>query len=98
MEYLRMAAVAAACFAVAAGAALAQRPDTRQMSCGEVRSLIDDTGGIVLTTGQYTYDRYVSSGFYCDRPYVSVPAYVDTQDGQCAVLRCGNPIFDHDRF
>jgi hypothetical protein len=98
MKYIRMAVVAAACFAVAAGAALAQRPDTRQMSCGEVRNLIGDAGGIVLTTGRHTYDRYVASGFYCDRPYVSVPAYVDTREGQCPVLRCGNPIFDRDGF
>ncbi len=98
MTYVKLGAIAAVAFAVAAGAALAQRPDTRQMSCGDVRNLIADTGGIVLTTGQFTYDRYVSSSYFCERPYVARPAYVPTLDGQCPVLECGDPLFDEDRF
>ncbi len=99
MNYLRIGMLALATFAVAAGAAFAQRPDTRQMSCGEVRSLVANAGAIVLTTGQHTYDRYVSDDRFCERPYVSRSTTVPTRDGQCRVLYCDDPLFElEDRF
>lgn len=79
-------------------AAFAQgRPDSRSLDCGEVQSLIDARGAVVLTTGQFTYDRYVASRQFCSHPYVPVFASVPTRDRQeCPVYRCGNDVFQFD--
>lgn len=46
--------------------ALAQaRPDARTMTCGEVRALIRDHGAVVITTGRYTYKRFVYHRGFC---------------------------------
>jgi hypothetical protein len=74
------------------------RPDTRTMSCEQVRSLIQGHRAAVLTTGQNTYDRYVRPfGNECDWPDVPTAASVPTRDGQCRVYRCGEPVFDFPR-
>ncbi len=43
------------------------RPDVTRMSCSQAKSLIDRSGAIVVSTGTYTYARYVRSQRYCDR-------------------------------
>jgi hypothetical protein len=83
--------------ALGAAANAQSRPDTRAMSCPQVQATIQNAGAIVLTTGQHTYDRYVASRIYCEVPYTSRVATVQTLDGACQVLRCGAPLFDHDR-
>ncbi|MDX8541050.1 MULTISPECIES: hypothetical protein [Mesorhizobium] len=71
------------------------RPDTRAMSCEQVRSLIQSQRAAVLTTGQNTYERYVRQfGNECDWPEVPTAASVPTRDGQCRVYRCQEPVFD----
>jgi hypothetical protein len=71
------------------------RPDTRTMTCEQVRGLIQSRHAVVLTTGPNTYDRYVRQfGNECDWPEVPVSAYVPTRDGSCPVHRCEEPVFD----
>lgn len=83
---------AAALIASLSAAAQAQgRPDTRAMSCGEVRSLLVTRGAAVLTTGPHTYDRYVVDSRFCAHPQVAVRATVATSDVRlCVVYRCEN--------
>jgi hypothetical protein len=45
--------------------AVAQRPSTLNMTCAEATALVAQAGSIVLSTGQYTYDRYVAAPGYC---------------------------------
>lgn len=83
---------------LAAAPAMAQhRVDARQLDCRSVQSLIDQRGAIVLTTGQYTYDRYVVDGRFCfsaEVPrYTTIPS-ADTD--QCPVYRCDQPLIDWD--
>lgn len=80
-------ALAAACATLiaASGAAFA-RPDTRSMTCAQAQALVGRNGAVVLTTGQYTYDRFVADGRYCDIPYIPKLTWVRTRDDrQCAV-------------
>jgi hypothetical protein len=67
--------------------AIAQpRPLSLAMSCGQARSLVANRGAIVLGTGRYTYDRYVSSQAFCLRNEYVRPAWVPTADTpQCPV-------------
>jgi len=71
--------------------ALAQsgRPDTRSMTCGQVQSLINQRGGVVLSTGQYTFDRYVANRNFCQHGEILKYDYVPTRDNnRCFVQRC----------
>jgi len=56
------------------------RPDTRTMTCAQAQALVDRYGAIVLTTGQHTYDRFVSGQRYCDIPYIARMTWVQTRD------------------
>lgn len=62
------------------------RPDVRNMSCGEARSLIRQQGAAVLTTGRHTYDRFVSSERFCPIGKIARRAYADTRNAaDCAI-------------
>lgn len=62
------------------------RPDVRNMSCAEARSLVWQQGAAVLSTGRHTYDRYVSSERFCAVGNVAERAYVGTRDAStCAI-------------
>lgn len=80
------------------GAAEAQsrRSDVRQMSCDEARSLVEQAGGIVLTTGQHTYDRYVSARMYCPMGLDIKDAWVATRDSDAC--RIGYTCVTEPRF
>lgn len=74
------------------------RPDTRAMSCQQTRNLIERNGAIVLSTGTYTYDRYVSPrGYFCASNEVPNLVAVPTRDTpDCTVYRCEpfEPLFN----
>jgi len=68
---------------MATGSVLAQpRPSTLQMSCAQARALVESRGAIVISTGQFTYDRYVSHVGFCQREETTEPAYERTADHQ----------------
>lgn len=85
---------------VAASGAATARPDVRNMTCQQARDLVVQSHSIVLTTGQHTYDKFVSGQRYCEHPLTAVPAYVTTKDvRQCMIgYTCEDrdPIFDGD--
>jgi hypothetical protein len=56
------------------------RPDVRTMSCAQASALVWQNGAVVLTTGRYTYDRYVAGQRYCYPPSVIRRAWVATGD------------------
>ena len=71
------------------------RPDSRSMSCGEIRAMIQSRRAVVLTTGPNTYDRYVRQfGNECDWPEIPMSAYIPARDGHCPVYRCNDPGID----
>ena len=67
--------------ALLAGTSIAQaRPSTLSMSCGEAAATVADTGAIVLTTGQFTYNRFVAHAGFCLPGERVVPALAPTFD------------------
>jgi hypothetical protein len=50
---------------LAAGPALAQRSSTLGMTCAEAQSFVATNGAVVMSTGQFTYDRFVAHRGYC---------------------------------
>jgi len=90
---LTMAAVLAASVT---SVALAQgRPDARQMSCQQVQSMLDHRGAAVMTTGRYTYDRFVGRGGACSYPEVPTATRVTTRDTNgCIVYNCQRDPFE----
>jgi hypothetical protein len=62
------------------GPALAQRPDTRAMSCQQAASLVASRGAVTLSTGPDIYDRYVRHESMCWSGYYGRPAFVPTRD------------------
>ena len=61
------------------------RQSTLHMSCGQARALVASAGAIVLSTGQYTYDRFVVSGGFCMAGEYPKPTTAPTRDGYCSI-------------
>lgn len=66
--------------------ALAQRPDTRAMTCQQAAGLVANRGAVVLSTGPHLYDRYVASERLCWSGYYGRPAFVPTRDRPNCVI------------
>ncbi|MGE3646082.1 MAG: hypothetical protein AB7F96_19735 [Beijerinckiaceae bacterium] len=67
--------------------AMAQgRPDTTRMSCGQARAIVERAGGIVLSTGGHTFDRFVNNRAFCTMTEITKPAFVPTANNpQCFI-------------
>jgi hypothetical protein len=88
---MRTLCAAAAVAMTATTVMAANRPDTRSMSCEQVRSFIRDRGAVVMTTGQHTYDRFVARDSACYRPDIAWQTTVRARDtGACPVYHCVN--------
>ncbi|GHB48718.1 hypothetical protein GCM10007094_42500 [Pseudovibrio japonicus] len=66
------------------------RPDARTMTCEQAKQLVADLGGVVITTGQRTYQRFVKDRRYCERSEVLRREWTQTLDDRaCQVgYRC----------
>jgi len=66
------------------------RPDVRTMTCAQSKALVLQSGSVVMTTGKHTYDRFVASQAYCERPSVIRRAWIATKDTKkCQIgFRC----------
>ncbi|SCZ11327.1 hypothetical protein [Microvirga guangxiensis] len=94
---MKRTALALAFLACASGAQAQQRPSTLNLTCGQVQQTILSRGAVVLSTGTYTYDRYVSDRRFCERNEATQVAYVPTRDTpQCPVYRCADIDFFFD--
>ena len=88
-------ALAIAMMATAGGAQAQPRPFTPAMPCGQARQIVFANGAAVLSTGTYTYDRYVRDRSFCEINEYVEPAWVPTRDTpQCPIgyrCRSGTP-------
>ncbi len=73
----------------------AARPDLRRMSCAQAQAMVAQRGAVVMTTGQYTYQRFVAGPRWCDRWEVVRPEVARTRDTQSCVVGyiCEVPLF-----
>jgi len=86
-----------ACALIVAGASLAEaRPDTRTMDCDEAIALVQRAGAIVLSTGRYTYDRFVAHNGYCIPGQDVRRATVPTEDTRYCTI--GYTCVERDRL
>jgi hypothetical protein len=87
-DFREFAAVLALVVATSLSAtpAQAQRPDSRTMTCDTGRSIVAQFGSVVMTTGDFTYDRVVHNRGFCQPGQETQPAYVPTLDNpRCRV-------------
>ena len=70
------------------------RPDTRNISCGAAKSLVQSKGAILFSTGNYTYDKYVKNHAYCNVDEALKRAFVPTADQR----RCNVGYICKDKF
>ena len=69
------------CLILLAGFTVAEaRPNTMDLTCPQARALVHSHRSILLSTGRYTYDRYVVSVGYCPSGDYAKSAYVQTRD------------------
>jgi hypothetical protein len=87
---MKTLAVALALASFASSAWAQSRPSTLSMTCAQAAGLVAARGAIVLGTGTYTYDRYVSTRTACLRDEFLDPQCVPTRDSrQCFIgYRC----------
>lgn len=67
--------------ALAAGEAIA-RPDTRTMTCAQAQTMVRQYNAIVLTTGQHTFNRFVSGQGFCESGQVTARGTAPTMDNK----------------
>ncbi len=81
-----LAAAGALAIPMAPVEALAARPDTRAMTCEQAQNFVRQKGAVVMTTGQYTYERIVSNQGYCDVDEITWLKVAPTKDNpKCRV-------------
>jgi hypothetical protein len=62
------------------------RPSTVTMTCGQAAATVAKAGAIVLTTGEFTYERFVATGGFCLPGEITEPGIAPTTDsGNCQV-------------
>ena len=83
-----------------AGAPIAHaRQSTLTMTCEEAALLVATRGAVVLSTGRYTYARFVASPGYCALAEYAYRGRAPTRDGQCRlgfVCEPHSPLFQDD--
>ena len=62
---MRACALSIALAALAVTASAEARPSTTTMSCGQAAATVARAGAIVLTTGEFTYERFVATSAFC---------------------------------
>lgn len=62
------------------------RPDTRSMTCAQAQSFVQQNGAVVMATGDYTFDRFVTTQAYCLLEETAKIIYAPTLDAaECPV-------------
>ena len=67
--------------------------DTRDMTCGEIRSVVSEYGAVVMDTGRHTFKRFVEHRGYCLVSERLETAWAPTIDGtECRLKECAEPL------
>ncbi|MEM8552431.1 MAG: hypothetical protein AAGF45_08615 [Pseudomonadota bacterium] len=86
---ITLAALAGAFAAMVLVEAASARPDTRQLSCAQAQDLVNERGAITLSTGDFTFARFVSGTAQCRPLGVARPEYAPTRDNRnCRLFTC----------
>lgn len=90
MKHLKLWAISTALAASVSGAQAQPRPLTTAIPCFQAQRIVASRGAAVLSTGTYTYDRYVRDRSFCQFDEYLQPAWVPARDTpQCFIgYRC----------
>ena len=77
---LAISALAALTVSIMATTSAQARVNTNNLTCSQAKSLVRSSGAVVLSTGRYTYERYVAGAGYCSYGEYIKRAYVPTRD------------------
>jgi hypothetical protein len=73
------------------------RPDARKMTCQQAQLMVQQQGAVVMTTGRYTYQRFVAHRGYCDYWETIRTARTATRDNpRCRIGYICEPRMDDD--
>jgi len=101
-EIVMQRALLAALFLLLEPSASPARPATYAMTCAEGQALVAASGAIVMSTGRYTYERFVAHGGFCMHGEIADRAYAPTTDNpHCRIgYRCRYraKLFDDERW
>lgn len=66
------------------------RPLSTAMTCGQAAGLVNARGAVVMSTGAYTFDRYVQHRGFCTPTETIKPDFVPTRDNPTCFIgyRC----------
>jgi hypothetical protein len=66
--------------------AMAARPSTLDMTCDQARNFVASHGAVVMTTGRFTFERFVAHAGYCMWDEYAAREWAPTRDAsQCLV-------------
>ena len=87
---MKRLAFALAFLAFSPGVQAQQRLSTLNLTCGQAQQIVRARGAVVLSTGTYTYDRFVTDRRFCEFNEGLELALVPTRDTpQCPIgYRC----------
>jgi hypothetical protein len=73
--------------AILAASSIAEaRPNATTMTCAEAAATVSRAGAIVLSTGEFTYDRFVADISHCMLRQTTGPGIAPTRDNpRCQV-------------
>lgn len=73
----------------AGGEAVAQRADTRSLTCRQAQDLVRERQAITLSTGRNTFDRFVAGSRACGIQRRAANTFVPTSDNpNCRLQTC----------
>ena len=68
------------------GTVASARPLTTAITCEQASDLVATKHAIILSTGQFTFDRYVDSQGQCELSEQTKPAWVATSDSSSCFI------------
>lgn len=75
----------------------AARPSTLDMTCEEAAAMVRQQGEAVLSTGTFTFDRFVVTKGYCLLGDYAERGFAPTSDEKrCLIGYVCKPLFDND--
>jgi hypothetical protein len=80
MDHMSRLVLSALIAALASATIAAARPNTTAMSCAEAASTVARAGAIVLSTGAFTYQRFVAEIGHCMPRQTTGPGLAPTRD------------------
>lgn len=69
-------------------------PEVWRMTCAQAQQFVRERGAVILSTGRYTYSRFVATRGYCLYFEKTRPKWASTADKkECPVAyECYNPV------